>query len=320
MAKKLLEGIQISREIRSTYLASVEGILRAGGLWNEAPFMLAGMTGYAFHFIVHEEVCPSSITVYDWQAEHFAMLDQIGIHSEGFSYFYNADLNTYGLQRERAIQRIKESIDRGMGVVVWAPNPTPEFGIISGYDDDDRIFFVQDFTTRAEPDPLLYVNLGRSEVSALYYQIILGKVELPAEKSFSASLRYGVSQWEKDYHFHPHYRTGRKGYQNLIKALEEDKATVFGLGYLIYSYSQSKGYLAQYLDVVAESDEKLKNLKPAAALFREVAGQYAQMEELVPFFGPQLETIDTGKVLSLVKDSHELENQAMEIIRDLTCK
>lgn len=305
----------MSGEIRSTYLASVEGILKASHFWSEEAFLLAGMTGLAFHFIVHEQLCPSSVTLYDWQAEHFTMLDQIGIHTEGFNYIYNADLNTYGKQRERAIQRIKESIDRGMGVVVWAPNPTPEFGIITGYDDGDKVFFVQDYTSRAEPDPLLYINLGRSEVSVLYYQIILGKVDVPIEKIFSTSLRYGVNQWEKEYHFHPHYRIGRKGYQNLIKALENNIADSLGLAYLIFSYSQSKEYLAQYLDFIANNSESLKDLKHAAMLFQDIAYKYKQMENLVPFPGSQIKNRD--KVLTLVKDSFELENQAMEMIRNL---
>lgn len=322
MTKKLLDGIRMPGEIRSTYLASVAGILKAGHLWSGESFMLAGMTGMAFHFIVHEQICPSSITLYDWQAEHFTMLDQIGIHSEGFNYVYNAELNTYKKQQERAIQRIKESIDHGLGVVVWAPNPTPEFGMITGYDDGDQVFFVQDYTNRAEPDPLLYINLGRSEVSVLYYQIILGKVDVPIEKIFSTSLRYGVNQWEKEYHFHPHYRMGRKGYENLILALENNLADSFGLAYLIYSYSQSKEYLAQYLDFITHNSELFKNLKDAATLFQEVAYKYKQMEMLAPFLGLQIEKISKNRdeILMLVKDSFALENQAMGIIRDLTCK
>jgi len=96
----------------SLYLGSAAGVLEAAGLWNDEFYKLAGMTGMAIHFIIHKELCPSGVTVYDWQQEHFEMMDRVGVESEVFQYYFNDSLNTYGKIQDIAVQRIKESIDR----------------------------------------------------------------------------------------------------------------------------------------------------------------------------------------------------------------
>ena len=53
------------------YLAAAHGVLEAAGLWQGELYELAGVTGLAFQFIVHETACPSSTTVYDWGQSHY---------------------------------------------------------------------------------------------------------------------------------------------------------------------------------------------------------------------------------------------------------
>ena len=53
----------------TSYVAGVYGALTGAGWWKDEVWKLMGMTGIAFHFIMHETCCPSSVTVYDWMAE-----------------------------------------------------------------------------------------------------------------------------------------------------------------------------------------------------------------------------------------------------------
>ena len=53
-----------------TYIGSVYGVVKTAGLWQEDVWQLLGTSGLAFHFIVHEMACPSSVTVYDWNDTH----------------------------------------------------------------------------------------------------------------------------------------------------------------------------------------------------------------------------------------------------------
>ena len=45
----------------TTYIGSVYGVVKAAGLWEGEVWQLMGMSGLAFHFIVHETACPSSV-------------------------------------------------------------------------------------------------------------------------------------------------------------------------------------------------------------------------------------------------------------------
>lgn len=319
MAKKFLKDVNMGGNGCSTYLGSMAGILEAAGLWEGDFYKLAGMTGIAFHFIVHEQVCPSGVTVYDWQQEHFTMMDRIGVESEVFQYYYNHRLNTYDKVRQMAIQRIKESIDRGIGVVIWAPTPVLEFGIIYGYDDEDQVFFVKDCLGSDEVDPLLYENLGKAEVPILSYQIFYGKKDVDYNNIYMQSLDYAVKEWEKE---NTYYSSGRKGYDNLINALVKNDYNPFGLSYIVFSYSKAKECIANYLDFLKTQGSNYAELETAALLYQEIAKKYSNMERLIPFNGPGT-TINKEVIPELkdiIEDALKLEEKAMTCIKDFLSK
>ena len=93
MEKKILDNIDMGMSW-TTYIGSVHGVLKGAGLWDDSVEMLMGMTGMAFHFIVHRQTCPSSVTVYDWMSEHFAMMDRIGVYSESIHVENSGSLNS----------------------------------------------------------------------------------------------------------------------------------------------------------------------------------------------------------------------------------
>ena len=322
MSKKLLNEIKMGGNGCSSYLGSVDGVLRAAGLWNEDFYKLAGMTGIAFHFIVHEQVCPSGVTVYDWQQKHFTMIDKIGVQSEVFQYYYNNGLNTYDKVLQLAVQRIKDSIDRGKGVVIWAPTPILEFGIITGYDDDDQVFFVEDCSCTGDADPLLYKNIGKADAPILFYQIFYEREDVDYKKVYLQSLDFAVKEWEKEFHMNPHYKSGRKAYHNLINALEKGDYNSFGLSYIVFSYSKAKECIARYLDFLKDQGGIFSGLERAVQLYKEIDEKYNKMEELIPFTGPGTE-IDQGlvpDVKSLCKEVFELEEKAVDFIKEILNK
>lgn len=319
MSKKILE-INGSCNTWTSYIDSMYGVLCGSGMWKEDVTMLMGMTGAAFHFIVHETCSPSSVTVYDWQNEHFIMMDRIGIHSDLYNFWFDNRLNTYDLQREAAVRRIKESIDRGVGVIAWAPTKILEFGIIKGYDDDDGVFYVQDCTGQ-EADPLLYKNLGKSEVPMLSYQIPIQKVEIDREKAYRESLRFAVNEWNKDFHVSPSYASGRKAYDYLAASLEKGNFDSFGLAYILSVYADSKQCIAGYLEFLNTGSEMAGSLDKTASLYKEAAGNFKQMAELFPFSGVNGVgcTADRSKapeIMRLVKETKPLEEQAIKLIEE----
>ena len=246
MSKKKLDNVKLEMSWTS-YAASAFGVLRGAGLWTDAFWKFMGETGAAFHFIWHREACPSSVTVYDWSREHFEMMDRIGVASETISIENPTARKGHALLLQRAIDSIRQSIDRGIGVVVWTPTQVLEFGIINGYDDADGVFFVEACGGDSPADPLLYTNLGKSTVPFLSYQIMLGRTELPEGEIIRDSLKFGLSQWKEDFHITPEYANGRKGYDHFLTALDSGNLNPFGLGFNLAVYQDARVNLAQYL-------------------------------------------------------------------------
>ena len=315
MTRKILENINMGKSW-TTYIGSVHGVLNGAGLWSDGVELLMGMTGMAFHFIVHKQTCPSSVTVYDWMSEHYLMMDRIGIYSESTHIENSGNLNTFDKARATAVSRIKESIDNGIGVVVWAPTPVLEFGIINGYDDRDEVFFVKD-CMNSNPDPMLYSNLGKSEVPVLFIQRFFNKVEVEPEKIYRDSLHFGIYQWERGSHI-PLYASGREGYHNLINALEKKDFIPFGFLYLLAVYADSKRNIDTYLKHVISKSGYLKGLEEASDIYTAVKDKYNEMTELAPFRGPgqsDLNEKNIKPVLKLVKECLGLEEKAMAVIK-----
>lgn len=317
MSKKILDNVNMGCTWTS-YIGAVDGVLRGAGMWKEELFKLMGMTGMAFHFIVHKGTCSSSVTVYDWVNEHSAMMDRIGIHTDVYQIWHDPRLNTFTLKQKDAITRIKESIDRGVAVVAWAPTPLLEFGIIYGYNDEDGVFFARECTGRPV-DPLLYDNLGKSQVPILFYQLFKDKVEIDTAKAYRQSLEYAVGEWNREYHVNPDYAVGRKGYDNLIGALNTGSFDDFGAAYLLAVYCDAKENAARYLEFLAGEVGGWDGLTPAAELYRQIAGNFRRMTELFPFSGEngvggRLDRSKTPEVLELAKVCKELEEKAIGIL------
>lgn len=310
MAKKLDAKVGMCW---TSFIGSVDGVLRHGGLWEDDMYKLMGMTGMAFHFIIHKTACPSSVTVYDWAAEHMQMLDRIGIHSQVVQVFRDPKLNTFEMVQADAIEAVKASLDRDMAVVTWAPTGLLEFGIITGYDDEDQVFFVQD-CANPDADPLRYTNLGVSEVPYLYVHIFKGKVDVDTEKIYRESLEFGLAEWNRE-EAAPDYARGRKGYEYLLDTLERGDFNPFGLVYCLNVYSDSKCCIARYLDFVSKQSQK--GLAPAVDLFQQVADNFLEITKLLPF-GMDLKELGPEKVRAvqaLVKESFALEDKAMAVVK-----
>jgi hypothetical protein len=310
MTKKILDNVRMGKTWTS-YIASMEGVLRKGGLWNGETYMLMGMTGMAFNFIIHKTVCPSSVTVYDWDTEHFAMTDRIGIFSRCISSMKN--FNTQEFIIREAMEEIKESIDNGIPVITWAPTRVLEFGIIRGYDDDEKIFNVVDCMSE-NPDPLLYDNLGKSEVPILFVQRFLDKVEPDVEKIYRDSLKYGVEQWNKPADPNSDYASGKKAYEYLIGSLKKGDFNEFGLSYNLAVYADSKSQTLNYLKEIARTSRETVISEKILDLYGSISEKFNILAGLIPFKGPDTYEVNKEimpKVLKLAEECSYLENEAM---------
>lgn len=307
----------------TTYVGALQGVLAAAGLTDLDTSQLMGMAGMAFHLIMHEGCCPSSVTVYDWGQEHASGLDRIGVLSESCQAM--SDWNTFSAACRRAPEHIKASIDRGTGVVLWGVD-APEFGVVYGYDDGDGAFLVDGVRSPSAPIP--YENVGRSsDVPILHYVIPIERVEYDKGKSYKQSLQFYVRhmEWQagscpEGYEESP-YKNGLRAYDNWVRALEIGPYNPFGLRYNTSVYAQAKGHAARYLTWLAQSWDGLPYLAEIAATMGENARLFDQMLAALEatgdasHLGHPVRPAQAAAVASLVRQAKGIEERTLTLVK-----
>jgi hypothetical protein len=246
------------------------------------------------------------------------MLDRIGVYSEHEMFFKSHASNTFEVAQKRGIKKIEKSIDDGKPVVVWGPTPIPEFGIIWGYDSEDRVFHVEDCMP-SEPDPLMYDNLGLSDVPIFYIQYPIEKVDYDKIETIKKSLIYGLDCWNSTVPVSPGYAIGKMAYDFLINGLQQEEIDGFGLSYSINVYDDLKENVKKYFDDIKKME--------AFSFINDIYDDYVKLTEIfhkavqfTPFSGPNGEynyPKNTFKELvNLMSKARDLEDKIMRIIAE----
>ncbi|AIQ29497.1 hypothetical protein P40081_16070 [Paenibacillus sp. FSL P4-0081] len=262
----LINGIQMKRESKS-FTDALYAVLTAAGLFHGPTFMLSGLSGMAFKFSVHEKLFPFSVTAYgQWGKEHGPAIDNLGIltgHSGGRTRH-----DSFAVYQQAAIEDVKHSLDRGLACVYWIP----EFGVIHGYDEDDRVFYVQDGSS-IETRYVLYDNFGLNITPFWYCQYIGDKVDIPLRDAVLESLRLALEDWETPYKTlpDPSIASGRLAYSFLIRALQQGEFDSSGAVYILESYLTARSEITSYL-------QEVESVLPG---LNEVHSIYAELEEMV---------------------------------------
>lgn len=308
----------------TTYLGAVHGVLTSSGLSDLAIHEMAGITGMAFQFIMHEHCDAASVTVYDWVNRHQDALDRIGILSE--IYHYEPGSQTYEASRKRAVVNIKKSIDQGIGVIAWAID-TGEFGVIYGYDDHDGVFLVDGvnrFNHVLGSDPMLFENVAKKFPAApfLHYQIAVESVDFKLEEAYRNSLKFYIGEMEKEYHMAPSFKSGFLAYNNWISALKNNSCNPFGLRYCTAVYAESKCFAAQYMKHLENEWGGIPNLGDIAAQFDQVSDLYQTMMKVLEqdwnggkHLGKPVTQEQIQQMIPLVLKAKELESQVVRIMK-----
>jgi hypothetical protein len=306
----------------TSYTGAAYGVLKAASMTDLDYPNFMGLTGLAFHLIIHEECCISSVTVYDWLNEHTEALDRLGVLSEVYSAMPGA--NTYDAACRRAVSNIKAALDRGVGVILWGVD-TGEFGVVTGYDDNDGIFLV-DGVGKCGPGstPILYANVGRTFEGApiLHYQIPIEKVALDPDTAYRSSLEYYVRHMEAPFHVAPQYKTGLLAYDNWIRSLEKGNYQSTGLLYNTTVYADAKRAAARYARFLAETWNGIPGLAEVADRFAKIADLYGQMLQVTahdldqpPFTWAPVTREQAAVLLPLVRDAKRLDAEAVALVK-----
>lgn len=271
-----------------SYVGALQGVLSAAGMTEFDYAQLMGLTGFAYHFNLHETLCVSSVTVYDWMWEHQQAVERLGILAE--QYVVHPGSPLYDAAARRGVVRIKEAVDRGVGAVVWGIN-TGEFGVAYGYDEEDGVLLCDGVGGVEASKPVLYENLGRTFEGApiLYYQIPLEKVEVDRGQMFRASLEAYVRMMESPTQYDPAYRRGMAAYDQWARAVLRDDCSQWGMRYNTVVYADAKACGASYMRYLAENWKGVDNLPAIADAFQRVYEQFDAILKVIgqPMDAPQ---------------------------------
>lgn len=257
-----LDTIQVRRESKS-YIDCLHAILLDAGLFHGPKHELAGLTGMAFKFSVHEQLLPMSVTAYGyWGDAHKPGIDNLGLFTimDGGSIRHPS----FPHYQQEAIRGIIEHLDKGFGAIYWLP----EFAVLTGYDEEERVFFIQDGSGKEQI--VLFDNVGINFTEFWCCQIFGQRTTVSQPEMVLESLRLAIEDWDTPYRTLPNrtVASGKMAFNYFVRALEGGNYHGDGAVYILDSYRQSRHEIRTYLHGAMAL---LPGLDDAAAPYRQLA-------------------------------------------------
>ncbi|WP_342549430.1 hypothetical protein NST69_12240 [Paenibacillus sp. FSL P2-0089] len=305
--------VRMQRESKS-FTDALYAVLTAAGLFEGPKFLLSGLSGMAFKFTVHEKLLPMSVTAYgQWGTEHRRAVDNLGIFLVDDGGRTRHD--SFGAYQRIAIDCVKQSLDRGLACLYWIP----EFGVIHGYDEDDRVFYVQDGWS-GETQYVLYDNFGLNFTPFWDCMYVGERVMIPLQDTVLESLRLALEDWETPHKTLPDSSlgSGRLAYSFLIRALQQGGFDSYGAIYILESYMTSRIEISAYL---REVQSVLPGLKEVSRLYDElVEGLRGPLAAAISEknSGKLLMQVQLPSLCSALKKALELEERAMQQVTKIS--
>ena len=233
----------------NTYAVSMMSVLENCGMWRKTDTFQKFIceTGIATRFCVDKTCSPLPVTDYDWMDEHTRFMERIGVQT--LKYFAVPGDPAYDSTQQKAIQAVKHAIDNKRASVVWGID-TGEFGVIYGYDDEDKVFFVEGIGS-ANTDsslPVLYHNLGKTFEYApvLYCEIPQISHDVNQNQAFINFLDGYVREMNQ-ISDNPERACGFAAYDMMINTVRSKAVNEFGLRYCTGIYYERKEAIFMYL-------------------------------------------------------------------------
>lgn len=274
--------------------------------WAEYAEDIIATSGFAFRMWVSADLCPSATSIWQFDMQK-PWVENGGLSCEYVGRYWGQD-DIEEERRLQAIANIKKSIDNGIPAVSWDIG-VPEWGLITGYDDETQMFNVLAINDLSNSDnggvQMPYDQLGKREIPILSVLTVTGKTEKSAESILRDTKKLAVShlkgeEWCDN-------AKGLEAYPALIRHFEADfnPEASWNLEYFLGTYAPLKYYAWKYFDKMQELE--------LGAIYKVV---YEAWQEAFNIKTTQDITLDEtrAKIASLLKSAHEKEIKAVEIM------
>jgi hypothetical protein len=281
--------------------------------WPEYAEDIVATSGFAFRMWVNSDLCPSATSIWDFECQK-PWVGNGGLFCDYVGRYWGQD-DIENEKRLAAIEIIKSSINRGIPAISWDIG-VPEWGLITGYDDDMQMFYTLAINAeKADPtnpaykiDKMPYDALGKRELPILSVLTITGRSEKTKEAILHDTMRLAVNhlkgrEWCDN-------AKGLDAYTALIKIFEEnpDIAASWNAEYYLGTYAALKEYAYKYFKKV----EKIKLAELYSAVF------HAWMEAFKTKLTEDATSPEVrARIISLLTSAYENEKEAVRIMESL---
>ncbi len=279
-----------------SYVGSVAGVLRSRRL--SCDFTdVAGMSGYAFVVNVHEKLCPSGPTGFDW-----TMLEEgtqaLGIETEILTVEHDKTTNHEELVSD-LFERVRQEIDAGRCCVVWGATSAPEFGIVYGYRASS--YLVRSFRSldpgverqqgkplgpdESPEEPVQYDKLTAPGcLGAVFFGDTIETDRFRAE--WQAVARGAQLLRARHSCFDPDYAHGVGAFTVWAESFEAGRAEPFGNTYNTHCYWEMQLLASEFCKRLGKRHRRCgKELDDAARQFGRSAGNLERLKQMFPLPG-----------------------------------
>jgi hypothetical protein len=231
------------------------------------PVWLMGASAFAFRIFVNKTMCPSAMSIFNWEQILQEAVNQAGYQCNYISRMWDE----VALEQERknlAQEAIIKGIERGTPAIVWDIQDC-EWGLIIGYDESKCEYLTLAHT--GVHSSLLFDKLGQNGINILSVAIPLEQNGRTKEEIIQNSLRAAIAHAEQqEWNDRPEYQNGLQAY-DLWSSIFEKWAMLVEVGKeknigvdlknfsLYYSahYFSARCYARDYLKMISNGNEFL---------------------------------------------------------------
>lgn len=296
------EGIQDSKGYLFSFAKSLACAVK-NSPWPEYAEDIVAASGFAFRMWVSPDLCPSATSIWDFESQK-PWVENGGLTCDYVGRYWEQE----DIEEERrleAIKIIKASIDRGIPAVSWDIG-VPEWGLITGYDDDRQVLYTLAITMERPEMP--YNVLGKRELPILSVLTVTGCTGKSKEDILQDTMKLAVSHLKGE-----EWCDNAKGldaYPALIRIFKEnpDIAASWNAEYFLGTYGALKEYACKYFEKY--------NMPELSRLYRDVYNSW--MEAFVIKRNEDATQPEVrARIASLLESAYEKEVKAVEIMESI---
>jgi len=268
--------------------------------WPEYAEDIVATSGFAFRMWVSSDLCVSATSIWEFDRQK-EWVENGGLTCEYVGRYWGQD-EIEEARRLEATANIKRSIDSGIPAIAWDIG-VPEWGLITGYDDDARQFATLDITGRSGTMP--FDLLGKREIPILSVLTVTGTSGKPREEILRGTKKLAVThltggEWCEN-------AKGLDAYPALIAHVGErfNPDASWNLEYFLGTYGALKRYAWKYFEKAGESE--------LAALYRDVHAAWQEAFDLKKSRDIGMPDV-RARIAALLGSAHEKESRAAELM------